>query len=303
MKIAMVTLQYKETATGGGGVHVEKICEQFVKLGLDVTIVSIHTNKTLENAELTEWETPYSVSRREGVNVVRFLIDKDIEHPYVGDKETELRRIKTFADVAVKWLRENEEKFDVVKLHGHHIVPGYMAKELVGIRPKTISYLHALETTYVTGKGDFVGAFNGTPEILKRIREWEAMCRYADHILVNSPIVEEEIKEIIKEHDDKAEEYYSKIVLLASGCNSDFLMEDEKILKKLAKRPDTINLVTFCRIDPSKGVEYSIRGAAEAAKLSRYKFCLTIAGMPASEEYISLLEKESKNVPENLEVK
>jgi len=303
MKIAIVTLQYKETATGGGGVHVKKICEQFVNLGLDVTIVSIHTNETLPDADLKNWKVPYSISEQDGLKVVRFLIESGIEHPYVGSKEEELERIKKFADTAITWLKERPEEFDVIKLHGHHIIPGYIAKELVGTDAKVISYLHALETTYVTENGDFIGAFKGTSEILNKIRQWEAMCRYSDHIMVNSPIVRDEIKKIIKEAEVDAEKYYDKIILLASGCNEDFLMDEEEVNRKLSKRPDVINLVTFCRVDPSKGVEYSIKGAKEAAEKSSYGFCLTIAGIPASDEYIDLLKKETEGMPDNLEVK
>ncbi|MFH1836624.1 MAG: glycosyltransferase family 4 protein [Candidatus Omnitrophota bacterium] len=303
MKIAIVTLQYKETATGGGGVHVQKICEQFVNMGLDVTILSIHTNKTLPGSDLKEWKVPYSISDQDGLKVARFLIDKNIEQPYDGNKNTELERIKRFADTVLDWLKERPKEFDVIKLHGHHIIPGYMARELKGSDASIISYLHALETTYVTGKGDFVGAFDGTTEVLEKIRKWEAMCCYADHIIVNSPIVRDEIKGIIKECEEDAEKYYDKIMLLASGCNGDFLMQEEEINSKLKEIPEVIDLVTFCRVDPSKGVEYSIKGACKAAEGSSYRFCLTIAGIPASPEYIDLLKKETLNLPDNLEVK
>ncbi|MFH1412236.1 MAG: glycosyltransferase family 4 protein [Candidatus Omnitrophota bacterium] len=302
MKIAMVTLQYKETATGGGGVHVKKICEQFVKMGMEVTVLSIHTDKTLEGAELTGDTVSCSLSRQDGLDVVRILIDRGLEHPYTGGKEEELRRIRKFADASVTWLKERDGEFDVINLHGHHTVPGYMAKELLGSKAKIVSYLHALETTYVTGKGDFVGAFSGTSEVLARIREWEAMCRYADIIMVNSPMVRGEIMDIIAEYDTDKNKYHDKIVILASGCNGDFMMEDEEIRSKLKDRPEIVNLVTFCRIDPSKGVEYSIAGAKKAAELSSYKFSLTIAGIPASEEYLARLKKEAKETPDNLTI-
>ncbi len=303
MKIAIVSLQFEETATGGGGVHVGHICEQFLDAGEDVTILSIHTNRTLSEAALEEGDIRYSVRNREdGLRVIRFLLDENIEHPYVGDKDAELDRIKRFADMVIKWFDSTDEKFDVINLHGHHIIPGYMAKELRGKGSKIVSYLHALETTYVTERGDFVGAFNGTKEILARIRGWEAMCRYADFIMVNSPIVREETKQIIKEHCAEGEKYFDRIILLASGCNNTFLLEDEMIDRKLKEIPKRIELITFCRIDPSKGVKYSINGAKAAARLSSYKFCLTITGIPSSDEYIQKLKKETKDLPDNLEI-
>ena len=304
MKIAIVSLQFEETVTGGGGVHVGHICEQFLNAGEDVTVFSIHTNKTRKEDIAEDNGLRYSVCRQEkGLKVVRFLIDENIEYPYDGDKDVELERIIRFADAVIKWFRSSGEKFNIINLHGHHIIPGYIARELKDKEGKVVSYLHALETTYVTEKGDFIGAFDGTSKVLKKIREWEAMCRYADLIMVNSPIVGEEIKHIIKEHDEEAEKYFDKIVLLASGCNMDFLVSNDQVKKKLETKPEVIELVTFCRVDPSKGIEYSISGAKAAAQLSSYGFCLTIAGIPSSDEYIEILKKEAENTPENLEIK
>ncbi len=303
MKIALVSLQFGATATGGGGVHVENICEQFLKAGHDVTVVSIHTKKTLPGAELREWETPYSVEVSGGLKVIRLLIDRGIEQPYAGDKDTELDRIKRFADAAIKWLKFSAGDLDVINLHGHHILPGYMAKEFRELRPKIVSTIHALETTYILKKGEFVGAFEGTAEVLGRIREWEAMCRYADAVIVNSPMVRDELKQIIGEFEEDAEKYAEKIILISSGCNEDFLMSDELVRRKLERLPGVIDLVTFCRVDPSKGIEFSISGAKAAAGLSSYRFRLTVAGIPSSEEYVARLKKEAEGTPKNLEVR
>lgn len=304
MKIAIVSLQFEATATGGGGVHVENVVRQFLNLGQEVTVISIHTNKTLKDDLVFQGDkNKYSVETRGNLKIMRFLIDEDIEQPYVGDKDTELDRIMRFAEAVITWIKDNETAFDIISLQGHHILPGYMARELQGVVPKTVSYLHALETTYVTKKGDFVGAYNGTKEVLSRIREWEAMARFADVVLGNSPIVNEEFKHIIGEYDNDPEKYYSKIKLIVSGCDADFLMSENEVRDKLSKKPEVINLVTFCRVDPSKGIHYSITGAIEAAKLSDKKFCLTIAGIPASEEYVEELKALADNTPDNLEIK
>jgi len=90
MNIVLVSLQFEETATGGGGVHVKSICEQFLKHGHRVTLLSIHSEKTLNSADLlNEWYVPYSIQDRGRLSIIRFLIDKDISHPYEGDKDTE----------------------------------------------------------------------------------------------------------------------------------------------------------------------------------------------------------------------
>lgn len=304
MKIAFVSLQFEETATGGGGVHLKSICDQFLKSGQDVTVVSIHTERTMEGKPvLVDADVPYSVQTRDRLTIVRFLIEEGIEQPYVGKKDVELARIKRFAEVVIKWLKGTPEKFDVINLHGHHIIPGYMAKELSGTGPKIVSTIHALETTYMLGEGEFIGAFDGTTEVLGEIREWEAMCRWADHVVVNSPIVRDEFKEIVAEAGANVEKCAGKIMLISSGCTEDFLMSDEFVRHKLENIPECINLVTFCRIDPSKGVEFSIRGAKAAGRSSKQKFCLTIAGIPSSDEYVAQLKKELDDIPGNLEVK
>lgn len=301
MRIAIVSLQFEETATGGGGVHVRQITRQFLALGQQVTIVSIHTDKTLvEEPTATHAGVPLSVDRRGDLTVVRFLIDRGIEQPYVGDKPTELDRIMRFAKAAIAWLRANQDRFDVVVLQGHHTLPGYMARELRDIRPKRCSYLHALETTYVTERGEFVGSYDGTREILSQIRRLEAMSRYADRIIANSPMVRDDFVQIVSEYDDVAM-LDGRVEVLASGCDAEFLMADEEVRAKLERTPDRIELVTFCRIDPSKGVEYTIAGAAEAARLCERRFRLTVVGIPASDAYVDKLRQEAERAPENLE--
>jgi len=304
MNIVLVSLQFQETSTGGGGVHVENICEWFLKLGHGVTILSIHTNKTLKGVELKEESIPYSIQIKDKLTTVRFLINKDIDHPYVGDKDTELNRIKRFSDAVIEWLKTRQDGFDVINLHGHHIITGYIPSKLQGIKPKIISTVHALESTYIAGEDDFIGAFDGTKEVLGKIRDWEAMARFADYIIVNSQAVSEEFKKIILEFDQDISKYENKIILISSGCGEDFLMSDEDIKDKLKNPPDVINLVSFCRVDPSKGLEFAINGAKYAASKSNYKFCLTIAGIPSSVDYIKQLKRQtSENMPNNLEVK
>ena len=303
MKIALVSLQFEETATGGGGVHVKNICDQFLKMGHIVTVISIHTEKTIHKVNLQNWDVPVSIEKRANLRVVRFLIDKGISQPYAGEKDEELDRIERFAGVSIKWIKSRQNEFDAISLEGHHIIPGLMAKELQGIDVKITSKIHALESTYISKQGESLGSFEATSENLSKLQKWEAMSRFADLIVVNSPSVKKEFIEILKKHHVYSKEIEQKIKLSSSGCNEDFLMNDEEVLEKLAQVPETINLVTFCRIDPSKGVEFSIDGAKAAAKLCSQKLCLYIVGIPASDEYLEKLHAKAKEVPANLEIK
>jgi glycosyltransferase involved in cell wall biosynthesis len=302
LRIAIVSLQYLETSTGGGGVHVNSVVEQLVHLKQHITVLSIHTNRTFTDEPNQLFHgVSYSKDVHDYLTVIRFELEKELDHPYVGDKKTELNRIKLFTKICLEWLREHENEFDIINLHGHHLIPGKMAKELVGIKPKVVSYVHALETTYVTESGEFVGAFGGG-EILKEMRSWEAQCRYADIIVGNSAQVKNEIIDIIGEFSDDLKDYRSKLRIIPSGCPENFLMDDKTIISKTVKKPDIIRMVSFCRIDPSKGVEFSIIGAQGAALESDQEFHLTIAGIPASRKYADSLQSLATNSPENLTV-
>jgi len=303
MKIALVSLQFEETATGGGGVHVKDICDRFLSSGQDVTVISIHTEKTLSGVQLREWEVPYSVQERGKLSIVRFLIDEGLQQPYEGEKDVELDRIMRFADTVIKWIRTRPVEFDVINLHGHHILPGVMAEQLRGRQEKIVSTIHALESTYISQKGESLGSFEATPKILEKLRTWESMIRFADFVVVNSPTVLDEFKKIIEMQGADVREFEDRIKLVSSGCGEGFLMNDEDVRRKLSQIPEVINLGTFCRIDPSKGIEFSINGAKSAARLSDHKFCLTIAGIPDSDEYVNRLTAESQGIPDNLEIK
>ncbi len=304
MKIAIVSLQFEKTATGGGGVHVQNITEQFLRLGHYVTILSIHTNKTINDFPLQhDWHKPYSIEKRDRLTVIRFLIDKDIENPYVGDKDTELDRIMRFAHTVYEWIIEHKNDYDVVSLQGHHIIPGWLARQLHGKVKPVVSYLHALESTYVTAEGVGFGNFEATQEMLNRLRHYEAMAVYADYIVINSLKVKNDFINIATSQGYDKEAFLDKLVLIASGVTMDFIMPDQKIKQKFSTRPEVIKILTFSRVDPSKGHEFAILGTYKAAKyFPAQKFQVFITGIPESQEYVQKLEEIAHNHPDNVEV-
>ncbi len=304
MRIAIVSLQFEKTATGGGGVHVLNITNQFLRSGQNVTILSIHTDKTLPDVQLkNDWKVPYSIEDRGNLEVIRFLIDKNIEHPYVGDKDTELDRIMRFSQTVTDWIKEHLDSYDVISLHGHHIIPGWIAKQLSGTGKLVTSTIHALESTYVTEKGVGFGNFEATREMIRRLRHYEAMAVYADYIIINSLKVRSDFIEIAKSQGYDPADFEKKLVLISSGVTADFLMDDNQIREKLSRQPDEIRIVTFSRIDPSKGHEFAILGTAEAAKvLTGKKFRINITGIPENEQYVEKLKQYAGQVPDNVTV-
>ena len=300
MKILLVSLQFEETATGGGGVHVKNICDHFLATGQHITVLSVHTEKTRRQIKSEEWQGDTSIQQRGNLTIVRLLIEKGISHPYVGDKNEELNRIEQFTRKALSWLKAGSKKFDIINLHGHHLIPGYLAQELRSIKIPIVSTVHALETTYISNKGESLARFKATDKLLARLKKWEAMGRFADIIILNSPTVASDFIMLLKGQKIDPGKYQDKIRLISSGCNRNFLMSNEEIKRKLARVPDQINLITFSRLDPSKGIEFAINGAREAAKLCPNKLHLTIAGIAESEEYLKHLYDLIKDPPANL---
>ena len=304
MSIAIVSLQFEKTSTGGGGVHVENITEQFLKQGQKVTILSIHTDKTLDKKQLrNDWRSPYSIEDRGNLQVVRFLIDEGIENPYVGDKETEFDRILRFADTVNQWIRDHLEDYQVISLHGHHIIPGWLAKQLSKTGRLVTSTIHALESTYVSKSGESFGNFEATEELMHKLRYWESMAVYADYIIINSHKVRSDFIEIATDFNHKLEDFEYKLVLISSGVTSDFLMSDKEVEDKLKEKPEVIKMLTFSRVDQSKGHDFAIKAAKIAARETKDKLQLTITGIPESDEYVEKLKELAKDTPENLTIK
>ena len=305
MNIAIVSLQFEKTSTGGGGVHVESITKQFLNLGQNVQIISIHTNKTLPDVQLkNDWKVPYSLEKRNNLTVLRFLIDKNIDQPYQGDKQQELDRIMRFAQTAADWIIQHAPEYNVISLHGHHIIPGWLAKQLHGKVPLVTSTVHALESTYVTEKGIGFGNFEATEQMLAKLRNWEAMTVFADYIILNSLKVKQDFINIATANGYELNFFEHKIKIISSGVTSDFLMSPEQIRQKLSSFPKTVKIITFSRIDPSKGHEFTIRAANYVANIMNNQlFEVYIVGIPESKTYVNKLKNLAQNTASNLTVK
>ncbi|TKJ30515.1 MAG: hypothetical protein CEE40_04770 [Chloroflexi bacterium B3_Chlor] len=300
MKIALVSLQFEATTTGGGGVHVEKLTEQLLHSGHEVTILSIHTDPTLAGATLVEGPVPYSREASGGLSVVRFFVEPGLSQPYDGAREAELSRIKKFCDAVTSWLDERVGDFEIVHLHGHHLIPGYLAQRLRGKGFKVVSTIHFLESTLLTVDPQAVEHFRVTEQTLTQIRLWEAMTRHADVIVPVSPQGKDDLLSLMGEFKVELEEIGPKMHVISSGVDKEVVLSPKGVEGKLAQVPDVVEMVVFCRLDPSKGVHYAIRAAAEAATNSDRQLTLSVAGIPASEAYLRVLVEEVRQVRDTL---
>jgi len=302
LKIAQVSLQFEATTSGGGGVHVEKVTEHLLRKGHEVSILSIHTDKTLVEATLTKGPVAYSVDSRNGLRVVRFLVERGLSQPYGGGREEELARIKRFCDAVASWLDQRPGEFEIVHLHGHHLIPGYLAQRQRDKGFKVVSTMHFLESTLLRADPEATEHFRVAEETLIQIRQWEAMTRYADAIVAVSPRVKEDLCSLMTDFNVELEEVTPKTHIVSSGVDKEAMMSLSQVEAKLAQVPDPVEIVTFCRLDPSKGVHYGIRAAAEAARRSRRQLKLTLAGIPTSQSYLRLLGEERNLVADTLSV-
>jgi glycosyltransferase involved in cell wall biosynthesis len=291
MKICIVSLQYGETVTGGGGVHVNTIVKKFLNCGLDVIVLSIHTIQTVNKARIFYpiGKFRYSVENKlPGLSVVRFLIEEGIEHPYVGPKKREYARIRNFCDVAYLWVKEHRDNFDVIHLHGHHMIVGYLAKQLQSLGIKKISTIHAVESVYEsaklrTGHGEIDEAF------IKNLKNLESEYRFADFIVAPSPAVKSEIFEIFHETGVNIETVENKIKIIPSGIEKTFLSEED--IEKMF-HPSQIQILMLSRIDPSKGFHFGIDAIRDFVKDTGINVHLAIAGRVSSEKYLNILKSK-----------
>jgi len=154
-------------------------------------VLSIHTERTLAAGPTLYPDGHWSHEARDGLTVVRFLIEKELESPYDGDKHTELTRIHRFCQTVAAWLRERAATFDAVHLHGHHSVPGWLAWALRACpeprrerderrsrrdQPfRVISTVHYLESTNVRATRGGLMHYQISETDLAQMMEWEAL--------------------------------------------------------------------------------------------------------------------------------
>jgi glycosyltransferase involved in cell wall biosynthesis len=303
MHIAQASLQFGATSTGGGGVHVEKVTEYLRRMGHQVTVLSIHTKKTLAAGPTLHPDGHWSQKDLDGLTVVRFLIEERLENPYAGDKHTELVRIHRFCKAVAAWLRERAATFDAVHLHGHHAVPGWLAWALRDQPFRVVSTVHYLESTNVEAARGGLMHYRISQADLAQMMEWEALARFADVPVIISPGMEQDFLDLLNKLGIDDTEVRPRLRLVSSGIDPESIRPRAGVEAKLASVPDPVGVLTFARLDPVKGLEYAIRGAAQATEFTQRRFRLTVAGVPEEPIYIPVLEQEIKAARHVLPVK
>ncbi len=252
MHIAQVSLQFGTTSTGGGGVHVEKVTEYLRRMGHQVTVLSIHTERTLAAAPELHPDGHWSQETRDGLTVVRFLIEEGLEGPYDGDKHAELTRIHRFCQAVAAWLRERVAAFDAVHLHGHHAVPGWLAWALRACpacpeprrrdQPfRVVSTVHYLKPTNVSETGGGLMHYQISEEDLAQMMEWEALARFADAPVVISPGMSQDYLDLLAGLDIDSAEVRPRLPLVSSGSAPESIWPRAEVEAELATVPDPVS--------------------------------------------------------------
>ncbi len=292
MNIAMISLQYGKSVTGGGGVHVEEIVSRLVELGHRVTLLSIHTEKTVTDNE--SGDNP---------KIVRFLVEKGIEHPYVGSKDEEFDRIRLFCEMAAEWLKIHGKEFDVAHMHGHHMVVGLLPRLVRKKVKRVVTTVHAVESLYEMEKMA-TGHSEGDEEHIRGLRRKESEYRFADAIVAPSPAVKDQIFDLMEEFGIAQDEVGDKIKVITSGIDDGMLISKEKILEKLHGHPKSggiLNVILLSRIDPSKGIQFAIEGLEKAAVEGNTRISLWIVGRVSVDSYLDLLKELAGRSTINIE--
>jgi glycosyltransferase involved in cell wall biosynthesis len=92
--------------------------------------------------------------------------------------------------------------------------------------------------------------------------------------------------------DIDSTEVRPRLRLVSSGIDLESIRPRAEVEAELTTVPDPVEVLTFARLDPVKGIEYAIRGAAQATELTSQRFQLTVAGVPEEPIYIPMLERE-----------
>jgi len=288
----MVSLQYGKSITGGGGVHVEEIVGRLVEQGHMVTVLSIHTEKTVAENE-TEGNPA----------IVRFLVEEGIEHPYVGTKDEELNRIRGFCEMAAEWLKAHGGEFDVAHMHGHHMVVGLLPRLVTKKIKRVIVTVHAVESLYEIEKLA-TGHSEGDREHIRRLRRLESEYRFADGIVAPSPAVKDQIIELMDEFEIPRDEVEGRIKVITSGIDDGMLMPVKAVREKLGTHPESsgrLNVILLSRIDPSKGIQFAIDGLEKAAGRLKTDISLWIVGRVSVDSYLDVLKEMAGRSTINIE--
>jgi glycosyltransferase involved in cell wall biosynthesis len=105
-------------------------------------------------------------------------------------------------------------------------------------------------------------------EDLAQMIEWEALARFADAPVIISPGMAQYYLNLLADLGIDSAEVGPRLRLVSSGIDPASIRSHAEVEAKLAAVPDPVKVLTFARLDLVKGIEYAIRGAAQAAELT-----------------------------------
>lgn len=297
--ILIVSLQYNESKTGGGGEHVEMLVKNYLEMSYDVTVVSMYVLNSIEHCPRSENDHYAYLCETDYPNLCIVRIKPSngpVEHPYVGNKQQELDRIREFADLASRWIHENftQHNWQTAHLHGHHLIPGYLASLLSELPLAVVSTLHSMESVFEVRKIQG-GHRELSDEMIKQIQQLEVQClEAADAVIVPGPGVVEAMTHLARRLR-VPEAHLRKLRALSSGVPREMFETNANVHIKLAK-PLPLRALHLGRIDPSKGIAYAIHALNLLPKELKTELHFNIVGRVSDEEYLTKLKQIASGV-------
>ncbi len=305
MRIILVSPQYLNTITGSGGLYVLELSRELALRNYDVTVLTLGV-KSLKEEETITLDIPkiYKKKNKCKVRVKRFFTgdSRNIESPFEGQKENEIKRLKDFNQSVLQFLCSQENKNALIHLNGHFMIPS-LAKEIKRLNGyKIVTSINTIESISEARKHKN-GAGRRLINFIKT-KEKDALL-FSDYVILWSNALKEEISWIFPDISKKA-----KIKVIPFGIPSNFIektvLNDEK--SNLLKDKYNITndfIFNLNRIDPSKGIEYLIMAFPKLIKKLRKhyqngnpKYYLLIAGLLEDKNiwYYNKLKKLIKGI-------
>ncbi|MBU1076916.1 MAG: glycosyltransferase family 4 protein [Spirochaetes bacterium] len=305
MKIILISPQYIGTITGSGGLYALELSRELAIRNYDVSVLTFGIKDAPEAEEITlDVPEVYKGKKKCSVKVRRFFTadSGSIRSPFEGSKDDEIRRLKEFCELVLKYLDRHVKERTLILLNGHFMIPS-LAKELVKFeRFRVVSSIHTLESI-TEAKKESDGAGRKLISYIQS-KEREAL-QYSHFLILCSEAVKEEISWIFP---DMFEKLNIRVIPygIPSGFVEDTKLNDEKMSHLKEKYGISHNLIfNLNRIDPSKGLEYLISAfPAVMKKLKKHnkgetqEYSLLIAGLLEEKniQYYDRLKKMISNI-------
>ncbi|MBI3495469.1 glycosyltransferase, partial [Candidatus Berkelbacteria bacterium] len=248
--ILVVAQQFRESASGGGGIYVTELVEQYRKLA-PVAVLSVDVAGAPYQRRETFYEVPLHMYQEGNLTVWRYPITTTRPHSaFHPDPEQNFRQQTNFARFAALWIAPQTNAFSFIHLHDHFALPGIVTSSL---KPRTvpiISTIHALESEIWRSLNE--RGIRYDPGQIEKRRALELAAIASDFVTFTSPLAAHHYETFL--HNWQVPFDAAKIKVVPGAVNPAY------ILPKPPRRPNRAKTTVLAlgRFDPVKNFELLI---------------------------------------------